>query len=438
MDVITDVAGRVEQRLGFDAFGKRRLVMGPEHQVSSLNLSAILALTHRGFTGHQQVDHAGIIHMGGRIYDSHLGRFLQADPFVQAPGNSQSLNRYSYVLNNPLSYTDPSGYFFSKLWKAVKPIIGIIVVAVVSYACGACGSYFASSWYGAATAGAMAGGINAAANGGNILKGALTGAFSAAAFYGVGSYFNDVSFGSAAYYGKVAAHGLVGGVMSVLQGGKFGHGFAAAGVTQAFAGRIDGINEGDRFSAGRITAAAVLGGTASKLSGGKFANGAVTGAFSRMFNDEMHNKKLELAQRSLEDNQNTINRVLAARMRAATIDEMHRLGNMSVDELRTELMGQGVEGVSNKDLADARRYGGLQLRQLAHQLNAGDFTNADTAMILSSTPLGALKQAVGVLAPTAVAAFNPIGISLNWQCSSTCSIQSVYYADKYINRTLKP
>ncbi|MDX3775602.1 RHS repeat-associated core domain-containing protein, partial [Chromatiaceae bacterium AAb-1] len=291
VDVITDVAGRVEQRLGFDAFGKRRLVMGPEHQVSSLNLSAILALTHRGFTGHQQVDHANIIHMGGRIYDAHIGRFLQADPFVQAPGNSQSLNRYSYVLNNPLSYTDPSGYFFSKLWKAVKPIIGVVVVAVVSIYCQACGTYFAGSWYGAATAGAMAGGINAAANGGNILKGALTGAFSAAAFYGVGSYFNDVSFGSAAYYGKVAAHGLVGGVMSVLQGGKFGHGFAAAGVTQAFAGKIDGINEGDRFSAGRITAAAVVGGTASKLSGGKFANGAVTGAFSRMFNDEMHREK---------------------------------------------------------------------------------------------------------------------------------------------------
>ena len=49
--------------------------------------------------------------MNGRSYDPVLGRFLQADPFVQAPKNSQSLNRYSYVLNNPLSYTDPSGYF---------------------------------------------------------------------------------------------------------------------------------------------------------------------------------------------------------------------------------------------------------------------------------------------------------------------------------------
>ncbi|WP_371196109.1 RHS repeat domain-containing protein [Glaciecola sp. SC05] len=38
--------------------------------------------------------------MNGRIYDPILGRFLQADPFIQGPKNSQSFNRYSYVLNN--------------------------------------------------------------------------------------------------------------------------------------------------------------------------------------------------------------------------------------------------------------------------------------------------------------------------------------------------
>jgi hypothetical protein len=38
-----------------------------------------------------------------------MGRFLQPDPLVPEPGNPQSLNRYSYVLNNPLRYTDPTG-----------------------------------------------------------------------------------------------------------------------------------------------------------------------------------------------------------------------------------------------------------------------------------------------------------------------------------------
>ena len=51
--------------------------------------------------------------MNGRVYDPELGRFMSADPFVQAPYNSQSYNRYSYVFNNPLSFTDPSGYLTS-------------------------------------------------------------------------------------------------------------------------------------------------------------------------------------------------------------------------------------------------------------------------------------------------------------------------------------
>ncbi len=56
------------------------------------------------------IDGADIIHMNGRIYDSHLARFVQADPIIQAPEVLGSLNRYSYVWNNPLNMTDPSGY----------------------------------------------------------------------------------------------------------------------------------------------------------------------------------------------------------------------------------------------------------------------------------------------------------------------------------------
>jgi len=48
--------------------------------------------------------------MNGRAYDYNLGRFLSVDPFIQFPGNSQSLNPYSYIMNNPMAGTDPSGY----------------------------------------------------------------------------------------------------------------------------------------------------------------------------------------------------------------------------------------------------------------------------------------------------------------------------------------
>ena len=48
--------------------------------------------------------------MNGRVYDYNLGRFLSVDPFIQSPGNSQSMNPYSYIMNNPLAGVDPSGY----------------------------------------------------------------------------------------------------------------------------------------------------------------------------------------------------------------------------------------------------------------------------------------------------------------------------------------
>lgn len=72
--------------------------------------------TARGFTDHEHFDSVGLINMNGRVYDPELGRFMSADPFVQAPYNSQSYNRYSYVFNNPLSYTDPTGYI-SDIYK---------------------------------------------------------------------------------------------------------------------------------------------------------------------------------------------------------------------------------------------------------------------------------------------------------------------------------
>ena len=92
------------------------LIVDPTNFISDpLDLAS--KFTNKGFTGHQQLDGVGIIHMGGRIYDAELGRFLQADPFIQDRTNLQGLNRYSYVENNPLSYTDPSGYFIGKLVK---------------------------------------------------------------------------------------------------------------------------------------------------------------------------------------------------------------------------------------------------------------------------------------------------------------------------------
>jgi hypothetical protein len=48
--------------------------------------------------------------MNGRVYDYRMGRFLSVDPIISNPANSQSINPYSYIGNNPLSGVDPTGY----------------------------------------------------------------------------------------------------------------------------------------------------------------------------------------------------------------------------------------------------------------------------------------------------------------------------------------
>ena len=65
----------------------------------------------RGYTGHEHLAPFGIINMNGRIYDPISASFFSPDPFVVDPSNTQAFNRYSYCLNNPLMYTDPSGEF---------------------------------------------------------------------------------------------------------------------------------------------------------------------------------------------------------------------------------------------------------------------------------------------------------------------------------------
>lgn len=67
---------------------------------------------HRGYTGHEMMPEFGLINMNGRLYDPQVCRFTSTDNYVQEPFNSQSFNRYSYCLNNPLKYSDPSGELF--------------------------------------------------------------------------------------------------------------------------------------------------------------------------------------------------------------------------------------------------------------------------------------------------------------------------------------
>jgi len=103
-NVITDATGNVEEQLSFDAWGRRRNAT----DWSYTNLPTTF-LFDRGYTGHEHLDVFNLINMNGRMYDPLVGRFLSPDNYTQS-ATTQGLNRYSYCLNNPLAYTDPSGY----------------------------------------------------------------------------------------------------------------------------------------------------------------------------------------------------------------------------------------------------------------------------------------------------------------------------------------
>ena len=103
--VLTDGSGTVQERLSYDAWGKRRNANGSDNTTCS-----ITSATTRGFTGHEMMDSVCLINTNARVYDPSIGRFMSADSIVPDPLNSQSFNRYSYVNNMALSATDPTGH----------------------------------------------------------------------------------------------------------------------------------------------------------------------------------------------------------------------------------------------------------------------------------------------------------------------------------------
>ncbi|OGB30720.1 MAG: hypothetical protein A3F78_04265 [Burkholderiales bacterium RIFCSPLOWO2_12_FULL_61_40] len=109
ISAISNEAGAVTERLAYDPWGKRRFITSTPGKTDALD-AIVGQKTDRGYTEHEHLDEMGVIHMNGRIFDPLMGRFMSADPFIQAPYNLKSFNRYSYVWNNPLKMWDPTGY----------------------------------------------------------------------------------------------------------------------------------------------------------------------------------------------------------------------------------------------------------------------------------------------------------------------------------------
>lgn len=288
----TDESGKTTERVSYNAWGQQRNPLTWAVFKTPQGLPSF----QRGFTFHEMLDIDFLVCMNARVYNPVLGRFISPDPYIQFPDNLQSLNRYAYALNNPLSFTDPSGYFLGGLFKFLKKNVSTVVSIAVIAATGGTSVIFStvlgSTFLGAVASGAVIGFgasfTSAIVNGGSIdmafkagVQGGLWGGISAGAAFGIGSAFEKGAVLSK--YNdfdapKALLHGVSQGEISELQGGDFRSGFLGGftGELSATYFKADGIM------------ALVAGGTVSKLSGGSFANGAITAAFVAMYNDGMH------------------------------------------------------------------------------------------------------------------------------------------------------
>ncbi|MFM2224931.1 MAG: hypothetical protein RJA07_1133 [Bacteroidota bacterium] len=108
---LTDAQGNKVYEQNYDAWGRERNAQNWTYTSNASHWNGNFSWLNRGYTGHEHLKQFGLINMNGRMYDPVLGRMLSPDEYNQ--GGTQGLNAYSYCINNPLKFTDPSG------WSAV-------------------------------------------------------------------------------------------------------------------------------------------------------------------------------------------------------------------------------------------------------------------------------------------------------------------------------
>lgn len=290
---ITGENGKLIAGYEYDPWGRKtQTISSGETSDDSLHGSL-----RRGFTGHEHLENLDLIHMNGRVFDATIARFVSADPTLQFPSNLQNYDRYAYAGNNPLKFTDPTGFgwfkkalkklgnaiakpfqkigkWIEKNWKTLVVIVVAVVITVAS--AGSLGPVAAGM-----IAGAVSGGLGAALHGGNlddVLRGAVIGAIIGGLSGGVAELGSAVTAAHGSAAGTAVAGiggGAVGGLQAEIAGGNFWSGFATGAITASFARHTARLNSLPM----RHMANAAVGGTASAVGGGKFANGALFGAF---------------------------------------------------------------------------------------------------------------------------------------------------------------
>ncbi|MGD8944304.1 MAG: FG-GAP-like repeat-containing protein, partial [Desulfobacterales bacterium] len=192
--VMTDANGQLVESTDYMPFGAMRDHSGT--QVSDYK-----------FTDQEFDPETGLYNYNARLYDPLIGRFISPDSIVQAPFDPQTLNRYSYVRNNPLIYADPSGHIFL--------IDDILIGAAI---------------------GAFIGGSVAAITGGDVAEGMLLGAIGGAFFGAAGGIIEHLGvegtlFAVGIHAGAGAASG---GINAAITDNDVGLGILVGGLSAGF------------------------------------------------------------------------------------------------------------------------------------------------------------------------------------------------------------
>ena len=126
VNAVTDYKGNVVRRIDYTPYGQTYNIQSLSNPAADVDFM---------FTGQEQDKNTGIYFYNARYYDPVIGRFISPDPKISDPYNPQILNRYSYVGNNPVNYTDLTGEdFFGSIGSAISSAWKSVVSGVTGAA----------------------------------------------------------------------------------------------------------------------------------------------------------------------------------------------------------------------------------------------------------------------------------------------------------------
>jgi RHS repeat-associated protein len=265
---ILDENGNIVEEKSFDAWGRSR---NPQTW-AALPPTGTSNGWDRGYTGHEQLPQFGIINMNGRLYDPLMGRMMEPDPLIIGANNSQGYNRYSYALNNPLSYTDPDGH--NPLLIAVAIGAAVSALSYTAHVAYSDGGFANWNWD-------------------QFIFNTALGGMSGAVTWGIGQGLAGVVIpnilGSEGL-SMLAKEGLRAGLHGVsnymISGGDIRQGLA--GVAGSVAGSISANIPVLNTDVGGLLFSMGAGGATSSLAGGNFLEGAITAGLVHGLNQMMH------------------------------------------------------------------------------------------------------------------------------------------------------